>query len=450
MHLDLSGYARRAVPGAWLVAVVTAALGAQAEPASTNYALSVSADRAGAIYRKGEEIAFKVRLFLDQRPLDSTEVRWTISKDGVPPTRTGTLRLAEGSGTISGKLEEPGFLQCSVTFQMPVGTTLNAVAGAGVDPLQIKPSLPVPGDFDAFWSAQKQKLARVPVNARLTPVKSRQQEVECFDLQADCVGAPVSGYFARPKAARPRSLPAILTVQGAGVRSSNLAGTVGWAKDGFLALDINAHGIPNGRPDRFYEDLANGELKEYRTRGNQSRDTIYFLGMFLRVLRALDFLTAQPEWDGRTLVVYGGSQGGAQAFAAAGLDRRVTFFAAGVPAMCDHTGAAVGRISGWPRLVPNGPDGKPDAKALEAARYYDAVNFASRAAAAGIVTVGFIDTTCPPTTVYAAYNALRGKKEIFNDPPSTHKLSPGATDAMRQAILKHAEGMKAAKETSEK
>jgi cephalosporin-C deacetylase-like acetyl esterase len=51
-----------------------------------------------------------------------------------------------------------------------------------VDPLQIKPSLPVPGDFDAFWSSQKQKLARVPINPRLTSVKSPQPEVECFDL----------------------------------------------------------------------------------------------------------------------------------------------------------------------------------------------------------------------------------------------------------------------------
>ncbi len=450
MHLDVSSYMRRGPLGAWVLAVVTSALGAQAGQASTNYALTVSTERAGAIYRKGEEVAFKIRLFLDQQPLDNAEVQWTISKDGVPPASTGILKLADGSGTIFGRLAEPGFLLCSVTFHTPAGTALNALAGAGVDPLQIRPSLPVPGDFDAFWSTQKQKLARVPVNARLTPVKSPQREVECFDIQADCVGAPVSGYFARPKAAKAKSLPVILTVQGAGVRSSNLGGTAGWARDGFLALDINAHGIPNGKPDRFYEDLANGDLKEYRTQGNESRDKIYFLGMFLRVVRAIDFLTTQPEWDGRTLVVYGGSQGGAQGFAAAGLDARVTFFAAGVPAMCDHTGAAAGRISGWPRLVPNGPDGKPDAKALEAARYYDAVNFASRAKAAGIVTVGFIDTTCPPTTVYAAYNALRGKKEIFNDPPSTHKLSVGATDAMRQAILRHVETMNAAKGASEK
>ena len=82
---------------------------------------------------------------------------------------------------------------------------------------------------------------------------------------------------------------------------------------------------------------------------------------------------------------------------------------------------------------------------LEAARYYDAMNFASRTRAAGIVTVGFIDTTCPPTSVYAAYNALRGKKEIFNDPPSTHTVSASARAAMRKAIFQHVERMNKAK-----
>ncbi len=444
MHLDLSRHVRLGILTAWALTLVSAAPRAQAEPSSTNYLLAVTTERADAVYRKGEEVAFNIKLVLDQQPIHDAEVQWTISKDGVPPARTGKLKLSDGAGTVSGKLDEPGFLQCRVTFQTPAGTTLNAVAGAAVDPLQIRPSLPVPGDFDAFWSAQKKTLAGVSINAKLTQVKSPQRGVQCFDLQADCVGAPVSGYFARPAEAKAGSLPIILTVQGAGVRSSNLGGAAGWAKEGFLALDINAHGIPNGKPDRFYEDLANGDLKEYRTQGRESRDTVYFLGMFLRLVRAIDFLTAQPEWDGRTLVVHGSSQGGAQSIVAAGLDSRVTFFAAGVPAMCDHTGAAVGRISGWPKLVPDGADGKPDAKALEAARYYDAMNFASRTRAAGIVTVGFIDTTCPPTSVYAAYNALKGRKEIFNDPPSTHKVSAGASEAMRKAILRHVEMMKPA------
>src|ERR1035437_5653465 len=444
MDLDLRRCAWVGVIAAWVITAGTSAFPAAAEQVSTNYLLTVSTERTNALYHKGEKVAFKIRLRHDQQGNDA-EVQWSVSNDGMLPTWAGKLRLTDGGGTVPAELDEPGFLQCRVTFLTPAKTMLQEVAGAGIDPLQIKPSLPVPRDFDAFWSAQKKELAAVPINAKLTRMQAPHAEVECFDLQADCMGAPVSGYFARPTAAKPSSLPIILTVHGAGVRSASLSGPAGWAKEGFLALDINAHGIPNGKPDRFYAELADGELKDYRAKGRDSRDTVYFRGMFLRLARGSDFLRAQPEWDRRTLTVSGSSQGGAQAIVAAGLDSRVTFFAAAVPALCDHSGAVVGRISGWPKLVPTDADGKPDAKVLEAARYYDAMNFATRARAAGIVTVGFIDTTCPPTSVYAAYNALKGRKEIFNDPPSVHMVSPGAGAAMHNAILRHVEALKKAK-----
>ena len=171
--------------------------------------------------------------------------------------------------------------------------------------------------------------------------------------------------------------------------------------------------------------------------------------MFLRLVRAIDFLTAQPEWDGCTLIVHGSSQGGAQSIVAAGLDPRVSFFAAGVPAMCDHTGVAVGRVNGWPKFLAN-PPAEPAPNIVEAERNYDAMNFATRARCAGIVTVGFIDTTCPPTSVYAAYNALAGPKQIFNDAPSTHAVSIKAGEAMRTAILAHIEKLRAAPRPSSK
>jgi len=403
--------------------------------ASTNYTFSVTADRPNAIYKRGESVTFTIKLLLDKQPVNDGEVNWTITKDGVPTTTSGKVKLSDGSATVSGKLAEPGFLQCRASFQ-----NRTALGGAAVDPLQIKPSLPVPADFDEFWAAQKKKLAAVPVNARLTPVKSSVTDVECFDLQADSVGAPVSGYFARPVGAKPKSLPIILTVHGAGVKSSVLGGVTGWAQKGMLALDINAHGLPNSKPAAFYKNLADRELKDYRARGRESRETVYFLGMFLRLVRALDFLTAQPEWDGHTVVVHGTSQGGYQSLVAAGLDPRVTFFAAGVPAGCDHTGFKVGRVNGWPKFIATGETPPPNV--VEAVRYYDTVNFVTRSKAAGFITVGFIDTTCPPTTVYAAYNAVPGKKEIYTDIPCGHANSPQATAAMRNAILAHVEAMK--------
>jgi cephalosporin-C deacetylase len=162
--------------------------------------------------------------------------------------------------------------------------------------------------------------------------------------------------------------------------------------------------------------------------------------MFLRVVRALDFLTSQPEWDGRTLIVYGTSQGGAQSLAGAALDDRVSFFVAGVPAMCDHTGRLAGRDPGWPKFFRT--DAAPNPAVQEAVRYFDMMNFASRIKAPGFLTVGFVDTTCPPATVYAAYNQLGGKKHIFNDIAAGHINTPEAQRLMQKAVLDHVASQK--------
>ena len=409
-----------------------------AEPAKKpSHALTVLADRSDALYRRGETVTFLLRLEHDGKPVESGEIDWVLSKDGVEPRRTGRATLTGGKATVTGTLDEPGFLQCSATFQAGENK-VTALGGAGISALEIKPSMPAPDDFATFWDVKMKALAAVPMNPRLTAVTSSRDGVVAFDLQADSVGAPVSGYFARPADAKPRSLPAILTVHGAGVVSSQLNTAATWAKQGALALDLNAHGLPNGRDKAFYDALVAGELKDYRRRGRESRETIHFLGMFLRLVRAIDFLTAQPEWDGRTVVVSGSSQGGAQAIAAAGLDSRVTFFVAGVPAMCDHTGAMAGRIAGWPKFIET-KEKAPPPEVVSAVRYFDAVNFAARTKAPGFFTVGFIDTTCPPTSVYAAYNALQTKKDIFNDIAAGHTNTPAAGAAMRAAVQRHFE-----------
>src|SRR5690606_35372943 len=190
-------------------------------------------------------------------------------------------------------------------------------------------------------------LAPVPLDA------PADAGIEAFDVSvpAEETGPPASGYLALPKNAAPKSLPAVLWVHGAGVRGASLPAALGGARDGFLSMDINAHGLPNGKPEDFYKGIAAGDLKTYRTDGNASRETVYFRGMFVRLQRALDFLASRPVWNGKTLALIGHSQGGYQALAAGGLDPQVTFIGVGVPSGCDHSGMKADRISGWPKIV---------------------------------------------------------------------------------------------------
>jgi hypothetical protein len=105
-----------------------------------------------------------------------------------------------------------------------------------------------------------------------------------------------------------------------------------------------------------------------------------------------------------------------------------------IPAFCDHTCIVAGRINGWPRLIPNETE-KPSETAVNAVRYYDAVNIATRTKAQAFVTVGFIDIVCPPTGMYTAYSQLAGGKRIWNHLDTGHISKPEDEARVRQEVL---------------
>jgi cephalosporin-C deacetylase len=425
-----------------LIALVWLLLGLPLQAQEPSYQLKVVTDRTDAIYETGESAKFQVTLTKGDQPVNDATVTYVVddfitdlSVDSGYPR--GELQT-DGNSAIEVRMLSPGFLRCEVTFVSPENEKLKATAGAGFSPTKIEPSLPVPDDFDEFWTKQKALLAEVPAEAKLTPVTSQESNLETFDVEVASIGGvPVSGYFSRPKGADRNSLPAILWVHGAGVSSSSMGNAEKGAVAGMLSFDINAHGILNGQPATYYQELNEGRLRDYRVAGREDRETCYFRGMFLRLVRAIDFLTSQSEWDGKTVIVIGHSQGGGQALAAGGLDHRVTMIAVGVPAICDHSGRAAGRINGWPKLVPLGTDGKPDRTILEVARYFDGVNFASRSRAEAIMSVGFIDSTCPPSSCYAAFNQLQGMKHMIAEPLMAHAAPQNIQDAFFEHVLEH-------------
>ncbi|MFV0415227.1 MAG: acetylxylan esterase [Chthoniobacterales bacterium] len=142
-------------------------------------------------------------------------------KNGLTSVASGTTALKNGEASIPAKLDEAGFLLCKVSVsggEKP----LKALAGATFDPQEIQPSLGIPEDFAAFWKEPLKRLQEVPKDFKLTPVPSPQPGLATFDLQGDCLGAPVSGYYARPVEVKKGGLPAILRLHGAGVKSGKL------------------------------------------------------------------------------------------------------------------------------------------------------------------------------------------------------------------------------------
>lgn len=398
-----------------------------------SYVVSVAPDRPDHLYEVGETATFVVNVRQGGQLTAGVSAQWRLTLDGFTVLASGVTPVENGEARITGTLTEPGFMRAHVTVVGSAGSA-SASAAAGFSPHLIQPGRPAPDDFDSFWDGKKAELAAVPPVAQLTPVDSGVANIEAFDVQVASLGAPVSGYLARPANSQPGTLPAIITLHGAGVRSAELATATGWAREGALAMDVNAHGIPNGQPASYYTELSQTSLYDYRAQGRESRETFYFLEMFLRVIRAIDFITAQPEWDGKTLVLYGTSQGGAQALAGAGLDGRVTFFAAGIPAMADFGGVVIDRPMRWDLSTMAPAQAQ---RIRETLRYFDTAHFAARTQADGFFTAAFLDTTVPPSTVYAARNSVAGTTEVFNDPLVEHTNTSQALAAMRNAVLAH-------------
>jgi cephalosporin-C deacetylase len=401
------------------VVVVLAAL-----PAATAFQkdappVKVSCDRPDAIYKVGEEIKFQIESNIDG------ECAYSLSEDGFKQLSKGSDKLVKGATTtITSKLDKPGFLQIRVT----VGKQ-QFIAAAAFDPTKIEPTAKMPADFDAFWEAGKKELAQVAIDAKLEQVaKQSDDRALCYKISLGNIeGKRVHGWLSVPKGQGP--FPAVLTVPGAGVYG--IGPDKGHAYLGALSLNIIIHDMPVDETKDFYAKLSAGPLKSYQDIGMDDKNKSYYRAVILGCVRCIDYLFTREDFNKKELAVTGGSQGGALTLITSGLDPRVTLAAPNVAAMCDHSGMAFDRVSGWPHwLTRTTPEKK--AKVLETSAYYDAVNFARKFKGKSVHGVGFIDTVCAPTTVYAAYNVHPEPKAMISSPLMGHNTDPRWTKASDQ------------------
>ena len=264
--------------------------------------------------------------------------------------------------------------------------------GAAVAPRRLGLSTPRPQDFDAFWDTKLAAQAKVPINPSVSPIQSDIPGIEESMFTLDAMGSKVHGYVAKP--ARQGPFPAIIQLQYAGIYALDPHWAAQRASDGWLVINVDAH-------DKLPSDPSGGIPKSYVAVGNTDREKSYFLNMYLRDSRALDYLLTRPDWDRKTIVLIGGSQGGQQSFALAGLrPEKITAVLVCVPAGADTNGDLHGRKAGFP----NWPSDNP--QAMETALYFDPVNFAPRIKAPVMAGMGFIDTVSPPAGIWTALNQI--------------------------------------------
>lgn len=426
------------IPGVLIALLVSVALHAQ--PAERFVKVIVGPDHNNWTYNVGEKAKFTISVLQNGNPVRDAKVWYEIGPEKMEPVKKDSATLSKGVTTVDGgTLKTPGFLRCIVTAEVD-GERYRGLATAGFDPLSITPTVENPSDFMDFWKEAKEEAAKIPMDAQLTLLPERCTEtvnVYHLSLQNFRNRSRVYGILCVPK--KEGKYPALLTVPGAGVRP--YYGDVARAEKGIITLEIGIHGIPVTMDPGVYTDLGSSALNGYQFYNLDNRDRYYYKRVYLGCIRANDFLVGLPQFDGENLGVTGGSQGGALTIITAALDPRVKYLAAYYPALSDLTGYLKGRAGGWPHMFDknNLPYNNLKEK-IETAKYYDVVNFARMVRIPGFYSWGFNDETCPPTSMYSAYNVIKAPKELFLALETGHWTYPEQRDKGSEWIIEKLKG----------
>ncbi|WP_373733453.1 acetylxylan esterase [Bacteroides heparinolyticus] len=380
------------------------------------------------LYKTGEEATVEVQFYKYGIPQNGVTVNYELGGDMMPSEIKGTIVLKNGKAVISmGTMSEPGFRDCRMTATVD-GKTYKHHIKVGFSPEKIRPYTQIPADFGDFWNKNKAELAKVPLIYTKELVKEYcTDQMDCYlvKLQVNERGQAIYGYLFYPKHAKEASCPVVLCPPGAGIKTiKEPLRHKYYAEHGCIRFEIEIHGLNPKMPTEDFKDISNafnGKENGYLNNGLDNRDNYYMKRVYMACIRSIDLLVSLPEWDGRNVVVKGGSQGGALALVAAGLDPRVTACIANHPALSDMAGYMAGRAGGYPHFFRVAGMDTPDK--LNTMAYYDVVNFARSIKVPTRMTWGYNDDVCPPTTSYAVYNVLQCPKEALITPINEHWTS---------------------------
>ncbi|MCZ4068260.1 acetylxylan esterase [Microbacterium sp. H37-C3] len=294
-----------------------------------------------------------------------------------------------------------------------------------------RPEVSEPSDFDDFWSATIAGSREAGGEVTVSAASELYATVDVHDVTFPGYGGdPVKAWLILP-AHREGPLPAVVEFVGYGGGRGLPTERLAWATAGYASfvMDTRGQGSVWGSGGETPDPHGSGPAAPgFMTRGIESPETYYYRRVFTDAVRAVDAVRSLPEVDASRVSVTGGSQGGGIAIAAAGLSDGLVAAMPDVPFLC-HFERAIGFTGSDPYqevvrwlAVHRGAE----ARVFETLSYFDGVNFARRADAATLFSVGLLDPVCPPSTVYAAFNAYGGAhKEMSVFPFNEHEGGQG-------------------------
>jgi cephalosporin-C deacetylase len=292
---------------------------------------------------------------------------------------------------------------------------------------------PRPADHDQFWKRSLAEMRSVDPQVELKPADFSAPFAECFDLYFTGVrGARVHAQYLRPAAGRGPH-PAVLQFHGYTGNAGNWSEKLSYVGMGFsvAALDCRGQGGKSQDPG----GVAGTTYRGHIIRGlDDCPDNLLFRDIFLDTAQLASIVMDMPEVDADRVGALGGSQGGALTLACAALEPRVRRAMPAEPFLCDYK-----RV--WEMDLAQGayeelrtffrqfdPLHEREDEIFTRLGYIDVQHLAPRIQGEVVMAVGLMDTICPPSTQFAAYNKITSPKSLVIYPDYAHEQLPGWSD----------------------
>jgi len=295
---------------------------------------------------------------------------------------------------------------------------------------------PCPADFDEFWDGSLTEMTALDPKIEMRPANFKATGAECFDLYFTGVGgARVHAKYLRPKNAPSSPHPALVMFHGYGASSGGWVEKLAYVAQGYsvAALDVRGQGGWSEDSGGTTGRTSSGHF----IRGiDDGPEKMLFRSVFLDCAQLARIVMAMPEVDAARVGVTGGSQGGALTLVCAALEPRIKLAAASFPFLCDYKRvwemdlavAAYAEIRDYFRSFD--PRHERENEIFLRLGYVDVQFLAPRIKARTLMLVGLMDTVCPPSTQFAAFNKITAPKEFLLYPDFGHEDPPGAADAV--------------------
>lgn len=308
---------------------------------------------------------------------------------------------------------KPGFYRVTLYAEQNGATSEPLEFNMGYNPEQILSPVDSQADFDEFWNKTLNELASVKPNFKMSLLEERSQKAKnIYHVEMHSLGGiKIEGYYAVPKKAG--RYPVILSFLGYGSgggypNPDNLPE--------FCELILSARGQGIQLPVNTYG--------QWITYGLQSKETYYYRGAYMDLVRGVDFLCSRPEIDVTKIFAEGGSQGGAFTLAVCALDKRIRAGAPYIPFLSDFPDYF--KIASWPGdLFETYIREHPDSNMEQVCRllsYFDIKNLAHHISCPIIMGVGLQDNVCPPHINFSGYNQINAPKSYYVYPDKGHTV----------------------------